>query len=278
MSLRCFATYFTIIWSLIVLLLTDCPLQAKANGATVVAFLQRLAPLYNELYAAAKAAMVPLPKEALASIVRPAPTAFKYDPLRFGGAAGDWETFTDEGFVIAATIPPDPRLASLTSPALAAAEAEVAEGKAGDAATDDPVEGEGDGVQEDAAGEADSIAPVADENGGEEEKAEGVVEGNGGETAAAAEPEGDAAALPIPAEDTADPPAAADASVEDQKDVAEVVEGPEAAEEVADGKLQEEAPQVEVVVTPEVAPEPEDPLAALVLEAAKTRVLKPAAP
>jgi hypothetical protein len=99
--------------------------EAKKNGTTVLDLLKRLAPLYNELYTAAKAAMVPLPKEALATIVRPAPSAFKYDPLRFGSTAtSDWDMFTDEGFTITATVGQDARLVSLMSSSLAKAEEE----------------------------------------------------------------------------------------------------------------------------------------------------------
>ena len=103
---------------------TGLDAEAKQKATVVVSLLQRLAPLYNELYAAAKGAMIPLPKEALATIARPAASAFKYDPLRFGvnGAATDWDSFTDEGFTIAATVAPDARLLSLTSTSLVEAE------------------------------------------------------------------------------------------------------------------------------------------------------------
>ncbi|KAL4548135.1 hypothetical protein Ndes2526B_g07333 [Nannochloris sp. 'desiccata'] len=113
--------------------ISELSTEAKKNGATVVELLKRLAPLYNELYTAAKDAMVPLPKEALATIVRPAASNFKYDPLRFAHTAtSDWDMFTDEGFTITATVGQDARLVSLTSSSLAKAEEEEsAEASAG---------------------------------------------------------------------------------------------------------------------------------------------------
>jgi len=105
--------------------ISELSTEAKKNGATVVELLKRLAPLYNELYTAAKDAMVPLPKEALATIVRPAASNFKYDPLRFASTAtSDWDMFKDEGFTITATVGQDARLVSLTSTSLAKAEEE----------------------------------------------------------------------------------------------------------------------------------------------------------
>lgn len=108
--------------------ISELSVEAKKNGTTVVELLKRLAPLYNELYTAAKDAMVPLPKEALATIVRPAASNFKYDPLRFASTAtSDWDLFTDEGFTITATVGQDARLVSLTSSSLAKAEEEEKE-------------------------------------------------------------------------------------------------------------------------------------------------------
>ena len=124
--------------------------ETKKEGATVVALLQKLAPLYNDLYSAAKAAMVPLPKEALATIARPPASAFKYDPVRFGSTAVDWDVFTDEGFTITAVVVPDARLLSLTSTSLVQAE-----------------EGE----------KAEEGAEVAAEGGGEEGETTESVEG-----------------------------------------------------------------------------------------------------
>lgn len=92
--------------------------ENASTGDGVVVLLQRLAPLYNKLYALAKSALLPLPKEALASIVRPPAVPFKYDPFRFTGGALDWHAFADEGFKITAAIPSDSRLKSLTSPSV----------------------------------------------------------------------------------------------------------------------------------------------------------------
>ena len=92
--------------------------ENASTGDGVVVLLQRLAPLYNKLYSLAKSALLPLPKEALASIVRPPAVPFKYDPLRFTGGALDWHAFADEGFKITAAIPSDSRLKSLTSPSV----------------------------------------------------------------------------------------------------------------------------------------------------------------
>ena len=86
----------------------------------MTSLLRRLAPLYNKLHAAAKAALLPLPAEALATIARPPPPAFKYDALRHAAGAAGWESFQDEGFRVVSALPPDPRLEQLTSPALAA--------------------------------------------------------------------------------------------------------------------------------------------------------------
>lgn len=96
------------------------------EGDAVVALLKRLAPLYNVLYSAAKTALVPLPKEALATIVRAPPAPFKYDPLKFAGSV-DWHAFADDGFIITAAIPTDSRLISLTSPSLAKMEEDAGE-------------------------------------------------------------------------------------------------------------------------------------------------------
>lgn len=92
--------------------------ENASSGDGVVSLLQRLAPLYNKLYTLAKSALLPLPKEALASIIRPPAVPFKYDPLRFTGGSLDWHVFADEGFKITAAIPSDSRLKSLTSPSV----------------------------------------------------------------------------------------------------------------------------------------------------------------
>ena len=136
--------------------------ESKKNGATVVELLKRLAPLYNDLYTAAKAAMVPLPKEALATIVRPPASAFKYDPLRFGSTVtSDWDMFTDEGFTISATVGQDARLVSLTSSSLAKAEEEEAAAKG---VVGGVVDGENDDP-EDQLGTVE-VGPVEKESGG----------------------------------------------------------------------------------------------------------------
>ena len=155
--------------------------EAKKEGATVVGLLQRLAPLYNELYDAAKAAMVPLPKEALATIARPQASAFVYDPVRFGGAgavamATDWDVFTDEGFTIAATVAPDPRLVSLTSSSLKKAE-------------------DGANEEEEKEEEEKEEKENVEDNGGGEEKGEVEVNGGGDENE---EREEDGDSLPPP--------------------------------------------------------------------------------
>ena len=101
--------------------------QKELNGEKAVELLRELAPLYNELYSAARGAMLPLPKEALASIVRPSITEFKYDALRFSGDAAELEKFDDEGFTISSALPMDNRLVSLISPSLASADVQQEE-------------------------------------------------------------------------------------------------------------------------------------------------------
>ena len=63
------------------------PLQAAPGREAVVVALTKLAPLYNTLYTAAKAAMVPLPPAAVASIKREAAPPFKYEGVLL--AAGE---------------------------------------------------------------------------------------------------------------------------------------------------------------------------------------------
>lgn len=106
-----------------------------------MALLRHLAPCYNKLYSAAKAAMVPLPAEALASIARQPSVAFKYDALRHAADAANWDSFQDEGSCIVSALAPDSRLEQLTSASLVAGPAEGVEVAAGGA--DPPVEDDG---------------------------------------------------------------------------------------------------------------------------------------
>lgn len=190
--------------------------EAKKEGAVVVALLQKLAPLYNELYAAAKAAMVPLPKEALATIARPPASAFKYDPIRFGSSAVDWDVFTDEGFTITAAVVPDSRLLSLTSTSLAQAED-------GDKTAEESLEGltGGEGEEketEDVVGTREGNEDAGDGKGGEGEgddppsevAAVATAQGDGEDPPAAAAPaddpegNGTATSTTTPADDKED--------------------------------------------------------------------------
>lgn len=77
--------------------------------------LKNVAPIYNRLYQAAKDAMVPLPEEALASILKPGKVDYLYDPSRFGAYTGQWEIFDSEDYVISSALPLDDRLQSFVS-------------------------------------------------------------------------------------------------------------------------------------------------------------------
>ncbi|KAL4435474.1 hypothetical protein ABPG77_006236 [Micractinium sp. CCAP 211/92] len=91
--------------------------EGGADKEAVVGLLKRVAPLYNRLYDAAKAAMVPLPAEAVATLKREA-SPFRFDELATACAA-DWGTFKDEGFKIVAALPVDTRLATFAPPSAA---------------------------------------------------------------------------------------------------------------------------------------------------------------
>lgn len=146
--------------------------EVKGDGASVSALLRRVAPLYNELYAAAKQAMVPLPPEALSTMVRPPATSFKYDALRFGGVGvADWENFESEGYMVTAALPPDVRLKSLTSPGLDAA----VEESENNAVADGDCPREDDGVDVDDSTAVEEETEVGND-GGEERKEEVTVE------------------------------------------------------------------------------------------------------
>ncbi|KAL4419756.1 hypothetical protein ABPG75_006854 [Micractinium tetrahymenae] len=94
---------------------------AAADGGkdkeAVVGLLKKVAPLYNRLYDAAKAAMVPLPAEAVATLKREA-SPFRFDDLA-AAAAADWGNFKDEGFKIVAALPVDTRLTTYAPPSSA---------------------------------------------------------------------------------------------------------------------------------------------------------------
>lgn len=88
------------------------------DGDTIVNMLKKIAPVYNSLYKAAKDALIPLPSEAIASISKPSPAPFKYDPARFGTYNGEWHNFTGDDFVIATALPDDNRMQTLISPSI----------------------------------------------------------------------------------------------------------------------------------------------------------------
>lgn len=94
--------------------------QGGKDKEAVVGLLKQVAPLYNKLYDAAKAAMVPLPAEAVATLKREA-SPFKFDDLAIA-AAMDWGTFKDEGFKIVSALPVDTRLTTFAPPSAGAVE------------------------------------------------------------------------------------------------------------------------------------------------------------
>ncbi|KAL4856966.1 Intersectin-1 [Chlorella vulgaris] len=94
--------------------------QGGEDREGVVRLLKQVAPLYNRLFDAAKAAMVPLPAEAVVTMKREA-SPFLYDSL-LGAAASDWGSFKDSGFKIVSALPVDTRLTTFAAPAAAALE------------------------------------------------------------------------------------------------------------------------------------------------------------
>jgi hypothetical protein len=175
-------------------------LQAGEDKEAVVAMLTRVAPLYNRMYAAAKSALIPLPLEAMATIKKEAPPAFKFDPLWAAGAA-DWDTFKDEGFKIMSALSADARIATLSSPSLNAALAEELEEPAGEeqereagneVAKEDRKEPQEDPAVNEVAKEDRKEPQDPAVNGAV--KGEGEVEGKDEVPAAAAEEQGEAAA------------------------------------------------------------------------------------
>uniref|UniRef100_A0A1D1ZRW5 Uncharacterized protein n=3 Tax=Auxenochlorella protothecoides TaxID=3075 RepID=A0A1D1ZRW5_AUXPR len=148
---------------------------AEPEGARVVAALRELAPLYEALYRAARAALLPLPVEALAGLKREA-LPLAYDGLLAAGAA-EWGGFDDEGFTIVSALPPDERLATLKlGPAASAAAAatEAAAVSGGATGAEETVSGPTDVSGADAAEDVHPLAGLASADAGQAPAPEAV--------------------------------------------------------------------------------------------------------
>eukprot|EP00887_Chlorella_sp_A99_P000102 scaffold16.g102.t1 len=178
--------------------------ELEAKGApdreATVAALTKLAPLYNALYAAAKAALVPLPPAAVASIKKEAAPPFKYEGALLAADAADWAGFKDEGFRIVSALPPDTRLDTLAPPSAAAlAEEAAATGTAAaaaeGAAATAPAAAAADPAAADPAAAEDGATDVQPAGGGADEAAADAALVAGAAAAAVADEGGGKAAV-----------------------------------------------------------------------------------
>ena len=101
--------------------------EKAKDGQVLVDLLQKVAPMYLRLYAAARDALVPLPNDVVLGGAKASHKSqgFEYDEARFGAYdCADWHVFQEEEFSIATAIPVDDRLETFISPSVRAIEEE----------------------------------------------------------------------------------------------------------------------------------------------------------